>query len=179
MADLLELVALLCNTLLLPLWCQLIGKSATGALSAQKAVILHALQPHAGACHLEFPPLRASLLAFTGNEVGYSALSLDWAGPGSWVCDLLLFWFVGHPSPRRGCPRSIPWRACSILSVTCAAWGPPLVGLGPPFTLTYSRCHLVALAIGPTLMVGLSPFGASGYVPWCDNCCAWVRPFQL
>ena len=47
-----------------------------------KTVILHALQPHAGACHLEFPPLRASLLAFTGNEVGHGALTLDWAGPG-------------------------------------------------------------------------------------------------
>ena len=54
----------------------------TGALSALSTEILHALQPHAGACHLESPSdyRGASLLAFIGNGDGLYALSLNWMG---------------------------------------------------------------------------------------------------
>ena len=64
----------------------------TGALSALTTEILHALQPHAGACHLESPSdyRGASLLAFIGNGVGLCAIRLDLMGfiiPG--IIDLL------------------------------------------------------------------------------------------
>ena len=52
-----------------------LAKSATGALSVSKMVILHALQPHAGACLWVFPSSKGLPARLPGDEVGHSGLS--------------------------------------------------------------------------------------------------------
>ena len=73
MADL-GVSSLPCSALPLLLWYQLM-QNRRQELSVAKTVILHALQPHVGACLWVFPSLRASLLTLTGDEVGYCGLS--------------------------------------------------------------------------------------------------------
>ena len=78
-------------------------------------------------------PLRASLLAFIGNEVGHSALTLNWIGPE--LLGLLTFFVLVHGSPFAS-PRVSLFHKLAHLLYYFQGLALPgalsLIGLGPP-----------------------------------------------